>query len=90
MISRISRGAVSTSGVAAALVAAWRRGASSGWVAVRRRAPRLRAVPPLSEIRDAVHAEWANDARQQAKAQLYAGLLARYSVTVEGAPGTGG
>jgi len=48
------------------------------------------AVPPLSEIRDAVRAEWANDARQQAKAKLYAGLLARYSVTVEDAPGAGG
>ena len=48
------------------------------------------AVPPLSEIRDAVRTEWANDARQQAKAKLYAGLLARYAVTVEDAPGAGG
>jgi len=47
------------------------------------------SVAPLSEIRDAVRHEWINDARQKARAKLYAGLLARYSVTVQAAPGAG-
>lgn len=46
-------------------------------------------VPPLSEIRDAVRREWMNAARQETRAKLHAGLLARYSVTVQEAPGAG-
>jgi hypothetical protein len=40
-------------------------------------------VPALSEVRDAVRREWRNAERQTTKDRLYAGLLARYSVTVE-------
>jgi hypothetical protein len=79
------------SAVEQAPLAAWQGPIQSSYglhlVRVEARSPA--AVPPLSEIRDAVRTEWANDARQQAKAKLYAGLLARYAVTVEDAPGTG-
>lgn len=47
-------------------------------------------VPPLAEIREAVRREWMNTARQETRAKLQASLLARYSVTVEEAPGAGG
>ncbi len=40
-------------------------------------------VPALEEVRDAVRREWSNAQRQKANEQLYAGLLRRYTVTVE-------
>jgi hypothetical protein len=46
-------------------------------------------VPPVTEIRDAVRREWMNAARQETRAKLYDDLLARYSVTVQEAPGAG-
>lgn len=46
-------------------------------------------VPPMAEIRDAVRREWMNAARQETRAKLQASLLARYSVTVQEAPGAG-
>jgi hypothetical protein len=48
-------------------------------------------VPALDEVRDAVRREWANVQRQKASEQFYAGLLARYAVTIEQpAPTDGG
>lgn len=41
-------------------------------------------VPPLSEIRETVEREWANDRRREADAQLMANLRSEYRVTIEG------
>ena len=40
-------------------------------------------ISPLEEVRGAVHREWANAQRQKANEQFYAGLLKRYTVTIE-------
>ncbi len=40
-------------------------------------------LPALEEVRDAVRREWMNFHRQKANDQFYAGLLERYTVTVE-------
>jgi hypothetical protein len=40
-------------------------------------------VPPLAEVRDAVHREWANAQRLEANEQFYQRLRQRYIVTVE-------
>lgn len=50
-------------------------------VYVRERVPGL--VPPLAEVREAVHREWINARRGAALDQYYAALLQRYRVTVE-------
>ena len=40
-------------------------------------------IPPLAEVRDAVHREWANARRLRANDELYEALLQRYTVIVE-------
>ena len=50
-------------------------------VYVRARTPA--GHPPLDDIRDAVRREWLHAQRQTAREKLYAGLLARYAVTVD-------
>ncbi len=77
--------------LAQAPLARWQGPIQSGYGPhLVRVAARLPAdVPPLSEIRAAVRSEWMNSARLETKAKLYDGLLARYSVNVEGEPGAG-
>jgi hypothetical protein len=43
-------------------------------------------VPELTEVRDAVHREWTNARRLEAKEKFYQGLLKRYTVTIEPVP----
>ena len=40
-------------------------------------------LPALEDVRDAVRREWMNLHREKANDQFYAGLLERYTVTVE-------
>jgi len=40
-------------------------------------------TPPLEQVRDAVHREWANARRLEANEAFYQGLRKKYSVTVE-------
>jgi hypothetical protein len=46
-------------------------------------------VPALSEVRDAVMREWANNKRKELEKDRLAALLKRYEVTVEGLPTAG-
>ena len=41
------------------------------------------SVPPLAEVRDAVHREWANARRVELNKKFYQSLLQRYVVTIE-------
>jgi parvulin-like peptidyl-prolyl isomerase len=40
-------------------------------------------LPPLDDIRPAVHREWANARRLEAEQKLYASLRERYEIVVE-------
>ena len=42
-----------------------------------------RRIPALDEVHDAVRREWANARRKEANESFYAGLLKRYTVTIE-------
>jgi PPIC-type PPIASE domain len=46
-------------------------------------------IPPLAEVRDAVHREWANARRLEANETFYRTLRQRYAVTVERPPSAG-
>jgi hypothetical protein len=41
------------------------------------------SLPPLDDIRPAVHRGWANAQRLEAEQKLYASLRSRYNVVVE-------
>ncbi len=69
-------------------VGRWQGPIQSGYgphlVLVRKRTPG--GVSALSEVRDAVRREWMSAKRQKTRDTFYAGLLARYFITVEQQP----
>jgi parvulin-like peptidyl-prolyl isomerase len=41
------------------------------------------SLPPLDDVREAVHREWSNARRVDAEQKLYVSLRARYEIVVE-------